>query len=202
MKKITLEKDYSIKLSSNIVDYIYPEYIFLPMYNGFNLKVKNNECIKKEQIILENNEGISIYSSVSGRVVGAKDCILANGKIQKCVVVENDFKEKMVDRAVNRKSLKHIDKEKFYEILTEKRIPSFDNKELLLVDIFINNDFNKIVVNGIEDEPYIASKLFLLSHQMDEILETLSYLAKIFNTNENILIFVIVSNFVLFLSEI
>jgi len=187
MKTLTLEKDYSIKLSSKIVDYIYPDYVFIPMYDGYKLKVKNNELVKKEQVLLINDMNVGIYSPISGRIVGAKECLLGSGITQKCIVIENDFKEKLESRTTMRKNLKQISKNNFYEILERKGTLNANDPKELLVNLF-KDEFDKIVVNGIEDEPYIATKLFVLQQNADEILETLSLLAKIFQTKENILV--------------
>ena len=121
MSPLVLERDYSIKLSSNIIDYIYPEYVFIPMYEGYKLKVKNNEIVKKEQVILSNADNLVLVSSVSGKIVGAKECIV-NGILQKCVVIENDFKEKIFSKSSMRKNIKQISKEMFLDILNTKCI--------------------------------------------------------------------------------
>jgi len=188
MKTLTLEKDYSIKLSSNIVDFIYPDYVFVPMDEGYKLKVKNNEIVKKEQILLENDDNVCVFSPISGKVVGAKECLLADGVGKKCIVLENDFKEKMLTRTTMRKNIKQIKKEEFYNILTSKGVLDANDSNKLLVDIFKNDNFNKIIVRGFEEEPYIATKLFLLQKNYDVILETISYLGKLFNTNANIIV--------------
>lgn len=177
---LTIEKDYSIKLSSIVVDYIYPDYVFIPIYDNYKLQIKNNELVKKEQILLLNEGGHYLYSPISGKIVGAKDCTLSNGKKQKCLVIENDFKEKMLNRVTMRKNLKQVSKDEFLEILK--------NKNRLLFDKFCTDGFDKIILSGIVDEPYMASDLFLLTNFSSEILEALSFLAKIYNTNNNLIV--------------
>lgn len=189
MKALTLEKDYGVKLSSKVVDYIYPDYIFIPMYEGYKLKVKNNELVKKEQMLLVKENGVGICSPISGRVVGAKECLLASGNLQKCIVIENDFKEKLESRATMRKNFNQISKGMFFDILEKNGAINAENPNFLLVNTFKNVNFNKIIVNGIEDEPYMATKLFLLQQYADEILEIMSFLARIFDIKDNIIVF-------------
>ncbi len=188
MKTVTLEKDYSIKLSSNVVDFIYPDHIFIPIYKGYKLQVKNKEQIKKEQLLLINDQNVGIYSPISGIVVGAKECMMSNGEMQKCLVIENDFKEKMQKRTTMRKNLKQLSQNDFLEILTNKAVLNSDKLSELLIDLFKNKSFNRILINGIEDEPYLASKIFLFKNYASEILETLSFLGRIFSTKDNIVV--------------
>jgi len=179
MKTVTLEKDCTIKLSSNIVDYIYPDYVFIPMFEEFKLKVKNREEVKKEQTLL-SAENKTIISPVSGVVVGVKNCAVASGETVKCLVIENDFKEKMHSRTTIRKKLKQLSKNEFFQSLEKKQI--FD------YDFLKTKKFNKIIINGIEDEPYMATKLFTMSKYSSEILEILSLLAALFDVSENIIV--------------
>lgn len=188
MKSVTLEKDYSIKLSSNVVDYIYPDYVFIPMYENYNLQVKNKELVKKEQVLLSNYNNITLISPISGTVVGAKECLLANGNKEKCLVIENDFKEKMKERTTIRKNLKQLSKADFLKMLKEKSILKSDNSKELMLNVFEKNTIKKIIVNGIEDEPYIATKIFGFKNNFSEILETISFLSSIFKTEENIIV--------------
>lgn len=183
---IALERDYNIKLSSKIVDYIYPDYVFIPLYDNYKLQIKHNELVKKEQVLLLGEDGASIYSPVSGKVVGAKECLLSTGVLQKCLVIENDFKEKLLNRVAMRKNLKQVSKNDFLEVLRNKGVIS-ENKTLL-AEKFENKNFNKIVLNGVVDEPYIASMNFYMNTYTTEILETMSFLAKIFELDENIIV--------------
>jgi len=179
MKTITLEKDYSIKLSSSVVDFIYPDHVFIPISDDDSLKVGNKSVVKKEQLLLSRKEHDIAFSPISGVVVGAKDCILPSGDIRKCLVIENDFKEKMSDRTTLRKNFNSLTKKDFLDIVK--------NKLLNYEDLF-NKKFDNIIINGIEDEPYIATKIFLLKNYSSEILEMLSLLSNIFNTKTNLIV--------------
>lgn len=185
MKAVVLEKDYTIKLSSNVVDFTYPDHVFIPMYSSYKLRVANKEEIRKEQLLLINDKNIGIFSPVSGVVVGAKECMMPNGQMQKCLVIANDFKEKMLNRTTMRKNIKQLSKNDFYDILDSRRVINADNASELLIELFKENSFSKILINCIEDEPYIATKTFLVKNYSQEILETLSFLGRIFRTEEN-----------------
>lgn len=186
MKAITIEKDYSIKLSSEIVSFLYPDYVFIPMSDGFKLQVGNKAQVKKEQVLLSNDNGVDIYSPISGIVVGVKNCLQANGVSGKCLVIENDFKEKLQERATMRKSLNLVTKTEFFRILETKKILDCNNK--LLLNKFNAKTFNRIIVNSVEDEPYLATNVFLMQKYANEVLETLSFLGNIFKTKDNMVI--------------
>ena len=89
----------SSKLSNNIEKYIKPEVVYIPLENknGITYKhlVKEGDYIYKGQVIAVNEKiNFPIHSSVSGYAVCGSKHIISNGKKIKCVIIENDFKEK------------------------------------------------------------------------------------------------------------
>lgn len=188
MKAITIEKDYSIKLSSEVVSFLYPDYVFIPMGDGFKLQVGNKSLVKKEQLLLLNDNGIGIFSPVSGIVVGVKNCMQPNGIESKCLVIENDFKEKLQERTTMRKNLNHVTKTEFLSILDSKKILGSENPKEQLLNKFKSKTFDRIIINSVEDEPYLATKSFLMQRYASEILETLSFLSDIFKTKDNVVV--------------
>ena len=91
--------DGSSKIDYNIEKYIKPEVVYIPLENKngdvYKHLVKEGDYIYKGDVIAVNEKlDFPIHSSVSGYAVCGSFKIIGNGKKIKCVVVENDFKEK------------------------------------------------------------------------------------------------------------
>ena len=177
MRLVHLEKDFSIKVSSVMGTYINPEHVYIPMPFGYSLRVKFNEVVFKGQVILENDSGISINSSISGKVVGVKDCTNSFGKVQKCIVVENDFKENFKKRPGTKRIINELSKEELIRKIEDNGVTDFSKPYSMLHKTFRKKTMIKnIVFNGIDIEPYVASESFVLRNYTDELLEMLDAL--------------------------
>ena len=87
MKKLlTIAKDASIKVSSQITNYLEPTYIYLPITEEILQDVEIKK-VKKGEKLYEIN-GKNIYSSVSGRIVG-----FLKKENKKYLEIKNDYKE-------------------------------------------------------------------------------------------------------------
>lgn len=163
---ITLKKDYNIKLRSDIKKYTTPKYVYLPLEKED--EIHSNILIKKEEKISK-----FLISPVSGKIVGMKYCMTSDGQVKKCIAILNDYKESLIKRIAMRKKITKISceqmiielKEYHYNELAEK-LWNGRNKELL-------------ILNGIEDEPYVANEIFIGSIETNMMLETLDALKEI-----------------------
>lgn len=169
-KLVKLEKKYDVTFNSKITEFLNPDYIYLPIKKDYDLLVKQNEDILKGQIVIENKLN-KVKSSVSGKVMGTS-FLNFNGKKEKCLVIENDFEEK----------------EKFY---TKKRLYSFNRENVTnslydhglryLASIFETKKIDNIIINGMEDEPYIENNPYILNKYSKQILETIDILINAFD---------------------
>lgn len=159
-KYLTLKKDYSIKLKSRISKFNSAKYIFLPVSKE-NFEITNE--VKKESIISDN-----LVSPISGVLKGFKYCQNEEGEILKCLTIENDYKETFLKRNASRKNIANISLE-----TTMKELEDF---QLSFISDKLKKGVTKLILNGIEDEPYVANEIFLNKEYTNELLETLDYL--------------------------
>lgn len=159
-KLLTLRKDYEIKLKSRITHYLDPEYIFIPYENNENIISKID--VKKEEKITEK-----IITPVSGKITGTRYCLTVDKGLTKCLSISNDYKETFLKRNASIKNLEKISFEKIiidlqnyhYYSLAEK-LKTAEKKSIL-------------ILNGIEDEPYVANEIFINKEYKSDILEIL-----------------------------
>ena len=95
---VTIENP-KINPSKKIIDDLKIQIIYIPLESRlgyiYNPTVKPGDYVCIGTIIGKNNvSDIALTSSVSGTVVGFTDKYISNGKLVKCIVIENDFKEK------------------------------------------------------------------------------------------------------------
>ena len=81
-----------------------PKFVYIPLISGndtnITVLVNKGEYVYKGSIIgkRKGDFRIPIHSSVSGIVVDFEEKTCLNGTLVKCVVIENDFKEKILPR--------------------------------------------------------------------------------------------------------
>lgn len=178
---IKLKKDQSIVISSEVEEYLNPDFVFLPIKNAEKLKIdQNNDYVFKGQEIL-NTEHMNVYSSISGKKIGTKKMIDCNNLVINCVVIENDFKER-----------------KYKKLSIKKNISNYTSANAtlnlkgsgILFDFDIKNleNLNTLVISAVEAEPYIKSEYMILNEHVYEILEVSDALFEIYKIKEIILV--------------
>lgn len=172
MKLVKLDKDYDIKLKSQVTNFLNPDYIYIPIKDN-NLTFSVNEEIKKGSKIFD-----FVYSPISGKVVGVKTCTLCNGTTEKCLVLANDFQEKMATRIATRKRINNLTKEEYIEDLKNVDIEKVLNKK----------NVKHIIISGIDDEPYIANEIFIQKENTKIILETIDSLLNLYEAAKAIIV--------------
>ena len=175
-KLIKLKKDISIVFNTQITEFLNPDVIYLPIKKNYKLLVKGNEVVLKGQVVIENNLN-KVISPISGVAVKI-DKKNIDGVLTNCLVIENDFKEKNKNY-IRKKEIKY-DKEiiisKLYEYYFKYIASILETKKI-----------NNLVISGIEDEPYIANNVYVVSKYSKEILEMADILSSAFKI-ENTLI--------------
>ena len=167
MKKLlTIVKDVSIKVSSQITDFLEPTHIYLPIDEETLQNIEIKKVRKGERLYsFENQE---IYSSVSGRIVG-----FLKKENKKYLEIKNDYKEEGTYNGMHEFTTVNI-KTNFKEKIKGYSYFNFD----------IFQDKKILILNGIEDEPYIANRPFLHKYETTSILEMLDCLAEVFSIPE------------------
>ena len=142
MEKIYIKEKYTCK---NIDKYLRPEYIYIPINNN---KYKVGDYIYKNELITNNT-----YSPISGYVRENIYKYINNKKV-KCMVIENDYKEKYKNNNYN------FNKEKCINTL------KINN----LIEDYEKYDIKYLVINAIDIEPYIFSKRAYINNYSAKIL--------------------------------
>ena len=88
-------------MSKKILFYKRPKYIYIPLISGndknITVLVKKGDYVYKGSIVgrRKGSLALPLYSSVSGNVVDIVSKPYLENDTVKCVVIENDFKEKV-----------------------------------------------------------------------------------------------------------
>lgn len=168
---ITLKKDYEIKLRSKVTIHNTPKYVFIPYDKKDNLLIETE--VLKEQKLQEH-----IISPISGTIKGTKYCLTSNGALVSCIAILNDYKEKFFQRKASIKDLSKVSFEKIVIDLKEAR-------EFSLADKLWNSKPGCVIIlNGIEDEPYVANEIFINKIYVDDILTTLDVIREKRNASD------------------
>ena len=86
-----IKKTKKILIDKKINKYLDPDYIYIPIKDNVEIKIKNHENVFKGSVILSSNED-DYYSPISGTVIGATKVKDYQNKEMNAIVIENDFK--------------------------------------------------------------------------------------------------------------
>ena len=177
MKKLlTISKDVNIKVTSAIHDYLVADNIYLPIDPTDKLLIHSKNIKKGERT--HTHQKKNYYSPVSGKVQKIEARKNARGEDAYFLNIKNDFQENDSYTGVS-------------EFTTVKISTDFVKKVKEYPDYpwYKFRKKTKIVLNGIEDEPYIANKPFLHKYYAREILQMLDILGDVFKIPEILLCF-------------
>lgn len=175
-----MNKTISIKNNSliqeEVENFLNPDYIYIPFYDTDNILVRIGEKVLKEQPIIERKNEI-VYSSISGKLIGSTESMYFENKEVKCLVIENDFKEKVINKKGAVKYISEYSKNEVFSLIKKYSICS---KE-------INNGAKTMVINGIDRDPYERTFSYLINNHCQKILEAIDALSNILNISTTIL---------------
>ena len=166
---VQIKKDDNILLSPITKNKLDADYVYFPYQKDIKLKVKLDEYIFLEQNIFDNKD-IPVYSSISGVVKGSKKLIDANNKIINTIVIENDFKEKKLNKKGIKRNISNYTKEEVYAKI----------KTCLDYKFAKNLECSNLFISSLDIDPYEANELFILNDYVDQILETVDALLDIY----------------------
>ena len=181
MKEAVLTKANYLPLDSVLKTYFNPKYVFLPIRKNMNLLVSDNQYIYKNSEVMVSNSGEKIFSPVSGIVLGVRDMLYVDGSYPS-VVIENDFKDESLSLFRAKKRISSYDKDAFLKTL---KAASLSYKGNITYTKFAKND--KLLINGVEREPYFGAKYFLLRDNVSDILETIDLIGELFKYKKVVL---------------
>ena len=174
MKLVTLKKDYNLLLKDTITEYLNPNFVYLPIKLETKFKIDPKGYIYRGEELYNYQ-----YSPISGKILGLRECYSTYG-FSKFLVVENDFKEKTINRLGVRKNLSKISRDELLNLLKEYD-ENFYNE--------FSKTFKKIMISGIEEQPYVGNFMYINTNYTKEILDMIDSLGDIFDINDiNLLI--------------
>lgn len=180
---ISVKKDENVLLDSYIKNFLNPRYVFLPIEDGYKLKVKDNTYVYKNDIIMISSNKPSIHSPISGKVLGIKDMEYFKKGKRTSLVIENDFKENIRIKKSVKKYIKNYTRDNFMNILIDT---SLTHKNKYIYEKFITPPKN-MIINGIETDPYFGNKYFTIIEHIEEVLETADLISNIYSIDNIIL---------------
>ncbi|MDE6284423.1 MAG: 4Fe-4S binding protein [Bacilli bacterium] len=169
MKLISLEKDPNIQIDNKLYTFIDPDFIYIPI-NNQQILVEQNAFVYKGQKVLKNS---SLLSSISGKAYGLQKCLVDHHQ-EKCIVIENDFREKVKNGSKMRKNITIGVILESLEAHNSHLLPLFKN----LVTC------ENIVVRCFDDEPYVMNDIMALKENIDAILECMDALSLLYKSKK------------------
>lgn len=180
------------KLTDDKIDvFNKPKYVYIPLISGndtnITILVNKGEYVYKGSIVgkRKGNFRIPIHSSVSGTVVDFVEKTCLTGERVKCVMIENDFKEKIAKKVQTKDK---YTKEEFLEIIKENGIVGMGGSGF---PTYVKYDTNKkiktLLVNAVECEPYLMTDYALVVNKCEELLEAIDMVMEINDIDEAVI---------------
>lgn len=185
MRGVTIKMDDKIKVKKEMLEFIKPQKIYIPLENKSGIKYKKlvnvGDYVFKGQVVAINESiDFPIHSSVSGYVVENESNELNTGKKVECIVIENDFKEKYQEKLGSIKEISNYSKEEFIELLKTSEITGLGGSDFpTFLKYNTDSKINYLLVNGVECEPYISCDKVVMSKYMEKILEAVDAILEI-----------------------
>ena len=181
---VTIE-DYKINPKQKIIDDITIQIMYIPLVSkmGYTYKaiVKPGDYVMVGDVIGKNSIAeIPLISSISGTVIGFEDKYIANGKLVKCLTIENDFKEKYRDKVGKIKDITKYSKEEFIYLLKKCAITGMSGSGFPTYIKYDNKEKIKyLIVDGAECEIYASADSARMYNNPEEILECIDAIMEI-----------------------
>ena len=179
MKGIRIPKRKNMSMKEDILVYNKPKYVYIPLI-AFNdtditLLVKKGDYVcKGEEIGRKKGKlKVPIFSSVSGKVVNTSEHLHSSGKKVRCVVIENDFKERVKESIENEK-INKFSKQEFIEIVKKAGIIGMSGSGFPTYAKYDTNEKIEILlINAVECEPYLTTDTINIKNHIEELLESI-----------------------------
>lgn len=177
--------DKKISPTKKINDDVKMQIIYIPLESKMGYKYKETVRVMDYVCIgtvigKSNICDIPLISTVSGVVVGFQEKYISNGKKVKCVVIENDFKEKYLNKVGKKKDITKYSKNEYVYMLRENGITGLAGSDF---PTYIKYDTDKkvkyLIVDGAECEVYASADGALMMNYAEEILEGIDAIMEI-----------------------
>ena len=172
--------DASKEVNLEIEKYDKPEFIYIPVQN-YDIKVKEGGYVYKGDVVgVDNKIDMPIHSSISGYVRGIEESTIATGKKAKCLVIENDYKEKYKKEKLVTK--KDYTKEEFIDALRTSGIVGLGGASYpTFLKYKTDKKIKRLIINGVECEPLISCDKAIMYNYSESLLEAIDKIMEIMN---------------------
>ncbi len=187
MERVHIDVKNKFKIDDKISQYIKPQIIYVPLENKngvvYKHLVKEGDYVYKGDVVAINEDiDFPIHSSVSGNVISGTKKLISNGKKIKCIVIENDFKERYKNKLGAKRVLTNYSKEEFLKMLKNSGITGLGGSDFpTFLKYNVSCDIKCLVVNGVECEPYISCDKAIMRNYAEDILEAIDAILEIMN---------------------
>lgn len=178
-------EDNKINPTKKIRDDIKIQVVYLPLESKLGYKydptVRVGDYVCIGTIIGKNPvSDIPLLSTVSGTVVGFKEKYISNSHLVECIVIENDFKEKYLDKVGKKKDITKYSKEEFIYMLAHLGITGMGGSDFpTYIKYNTEKPLKYLIVNGTECEIYASADSALMYNHPEEILESIDAIMEI-----------------------
>ena len=179
--------------NDKLIVYNKPKKVYIPLISGNDTNItilaNKGEYVYKGSIIGKSKGDfrIPIHASVSGTVLDFEERTCYNGQKVKCVVIENDFKEKIEQKLSVKRTINKYSKEEFLELLKENGIIGMGGAGFPTYVKYEAKNIDTLIINAVECEPYIMADYALAKAKCEEILEAIDAILEINNIKEAII---------------
>lgn len=168
-KLVSLKIDPEIKASDSESSFLSPDFIYIECDNS---KVVG-DYVYKDEILGVTSSSISGYiTKILSKNINNRSTI--------CYEITNDFKEERQKSIHLNKEIANLTKETLVTLLKKHNMNSYIKK--------IEDEKKVLVINAIDDEPYVYNELFYLKKFTNELLEVIDIFIKTLNLNKAIIV--------------
>ena len=171
--------NYKISPNRKVIDDLDIQIIYIPLISKlgypYRPKVKVGEYVCIGTVLGESTAiDFPLLSTVSGTVVGLEDKYIANNKLVKCIVIENDFKDKYLNKPGSKRNINNLNKEEFLYALSRCGITDMSGSDYpVYLKYMEDTKFKYLVIDATYYEVLKSSDSALLYNNVEEILEVM-----------------------------
>ncbi len=181
------------KLSLGIDSFDKPTYIYIPLKdkngNSYKALVSDGDYVYKgDKVAICERIDFPINSSISGYVKGFDSKFISNGDKCECIVIQNDYKEKVRKNRVIGKKRDNYSREDFINDLRDSGIVGLGGSGFPSFIKYNSDGIRYLLVNAVECEPFISSDKAIIYNYSEEILEGISDILDIMGIERAIIV--------------
>ena len=178
-------KDYKISANEKIIDATDMQILYFPLVTKYGYQY--TETVSPGTYVYIGSilgkckiNDLPLLSSVSGVVVGLQYKYISSGALVKCIVVENDFKDKYLTKKGKKQNINNYNKLEFLTILKDSAISGLSGSDMpTYVKYDTDEKINYLIINGMECEIYSSTDNAVMYHKTEEILEGIDAIMEI-----------------------